>query len=469
MTASANPSATAAYPDRAGSPSVRNGGRRQGRPVLDRMSAAIPGLALVGSAVGLVVAWLSLSLNSLDAYRLLVVGLLALSLALLAAHARYEDGSWDREALVLFAAAVLVGAILARIPEYTYGHSINGVIHRSLFTAILILAVSLPSVCAAIYYVLGATPTARDVSRYPLIALPILLSLLVYGAILLELVQKGAPNLTWHAVSHAYSSQLTGATLIRESGMRNHILGTLLLVGMTAMIALPIGVGTGVFVSEYDGRLARVVSFSTQMLRAISVFILAVSAYSLVKYTGDHDPGNAISDLVRGSYRDAGGFSHAAKGSFVTASIFLSLLVIPVIARATEEGLRSIPRDIREGSLALGATEGHALLRILLPWSLPNIITGLLLGAAEAAGSVTVLLFIAGNGQYGIGPRHEATSLAYLIFSAKRGATSFTTVMGQYQFSAALLLLCITFSLTVAALILKQRFARRYRSGISYQ
>ena len=101
----------------------------------------------------------------------------------------------------------------------------------------------------------------------------------------------------------------------------------------------------------------------------------------------------------------------------------------PVIARATGEGLRSLPHDIREGSHAVGATDGHALLHILLPWAIPNIITGLLLGMAEAAGSVTVLLFISGNGQYGIGARHEATSLAYLIFASGRPKRSETALM----------------------------------------
>ena len=98
--------------------------------LLDRVSAIIPSVGAGGSALGLAVGCLSLSLNSLDAYRLIVGGLLASSLALLAAHARYEDGVWDREVIVLLAARMIAAAGLARIPEYTYGYSINGVIHR---------------------------------------------------------------------------------------------------------------------------------------------------------------------------------------------------------------------------------------------------------------------------------------------------------------------------------------------------
>jgi len=71
-----------------------------------------------------------------------------------------------------------------------------------------------------------------------------------------------------------------------------------------------------------------------------------------------------------------------------------SLLVIPIIARATEEGIRSVPLNLKEGSTALGASRQHTLFHILLPWSYPNIVTGLILGCAEAAGSLATIWFI---------------------------------------------------------------------------
>jgi phosphate transport system permease protein len=98
-------------------------------------------------------------------------------------------------------------------------------------------------------------------------------------------------------------------------------------------------------------------------------------------------------------------------GSYFTAAIILSLLVIPVIFRSTEEGIRSLPPEIRDGSMALGAPEGYTLTRIILPWSLPNILTGLLIGCAEVAGSVAVIMFIAGTGENGVSPLGEVTPL----------------------------------------------------------
>jgi ABC-type phosphate transport system permease subunit len=440
------------------------------RSLQEVVLSAAPAAALLASASGVLAGAASLSLNSLDPYRLAILGSMAATLFLLAAHVRYEDGVWSGEIGVLIGCCAVGAALLAVIPEWTYGYYINGIVHRSIFTALLLLFVGSWSTSTALYYVLGGTPTARDRSRFLFVALPITFTFLAYGLVLFRVVEKGAPDLSWHILTHAYNAQLTSSALVRSAGMRNHIEGTFLLMFLTATIALPVGVGTGVYLSEYGGRTAHVVGMCVSMLRSLSVFILGVTAFSLVRYSASHASGTALSDVVQGYYTGAGGFKQAANGSFITASVFLSLLVIPVIARATEEGCRSVPTDLRDGSKALGATDGHALLRILLPWSLPNIVTGLLLGLAEAAGSVTVLLFIAGTGQNGVGPFREVTSLAVLIFKAHpgKGPKSFTDFMSQYEFSAAFLLLIITLALTVGALVLKQRFAKRYRAGISY-
>jgi ABC-type phosphate transport system permease subunit len=431
---------------------------------------ALPALILIVGLAGTIVGTLALSLDSLEAMRLPLMGALAGSLLLFATQLRLRQHQWDLEVVALGIAALLGTGVLALLPEYMYGGEINAIVHRSLFTAIILLTIAPAAGCTALYHLLGSTPSARDVSRYPLVILPILIVLVLYGAILLRLVQEGLPGLSWQVITHQYVTQL-GAN--GQAGLRSHILGTLLLICMTCAIALPIGIGTGWYIAEYGGRLAHVIGFSASMLRAMSVFILALSAFNLTTLSRDHPTQDGLpfptllSDLVRGSYQ-TGGFKHAGNGSFLLVSVFLALLVIPVIARATEEGLRSLPHEIREGSHALGATDGHTFLHILLPWALPNIVTGLLLGAAEAAGGVTVLLFVAGTGERGVGPLHEVTSLGFLIFQSVRGPKTFTNVMGEYQFTAALLLLCITFALTIAALFMRQRFGKRYRGGISY-
>jgi len=428
-------------------------------------SRALPATAGVAAAGNIVLGCAALLDNSYDAFAVPALAGLALILLVWLAQARYSRGVWERELIILLAVCLAAGALLLAIPEYTYGHQINGIIHRSLFSSVFLLGVGVPALCFSIYHLLGATPSAHDVSRYPLIIVPIALALGAYGLLLARLIDDGVSGLSWHALTTAYKEELQPTGFVYDVGLRNHILGTFLLMGLTSLIALPAGFGAGMYVAENEGWLSRLIAFCTTMLRAISVFVLGVAAFSLVDFAEGYAVGNPISDFIRGYYTDASGFKHPAEGSFLLAAVFLSLLAIPVIARATEEGFRSVPVDIREGSVALGATEGHGFLRILLPWAMPSVITGLLIGAAEVAGSVAVILFIAGSGQNGFGLFNQTTSLSYLIFDVKYGPQPVQDLLAQYQFTAALLLVFLTLTLTIAALFIKHRFARRYQGA----
>jgi phosphate transport system permease protein len=424
-------------------------------------------LLLLLAMAGLVSGTVALVDNSGDSVAVPYLVALAAVLAGLFAHDRIRRGVWRMDVAVLFASTCAAILFLYSLPEFLYGANVNGIVHRSLFSSAALLGVSLAVSVHAIQRLLGSTPSARDAARYPVLILPMALACGAYALLLVRLVDRGLPDLSLSILTHAYSEQLQDQAFVHEAGLRNHLLGTLLLITMTCSISILPGVGAGFFMSEYRGPIAQAIAFATTMLRAISVFIVGVAAFSLVDFASDHAAGDAISDLIRGYFRDENGFLHPAKGSFLTASAFLSLLVIPVIARATEEGLRSVPREIREGSAALGATPGHTALRILLPWAAPNIVTGLLLGAAEAAGSVAVLLFIAGTGQNGVGPLKEATSLSLVIFEVKYGPKPFQDSMAPYQFTAALLLLAITVGLTVLGLYLKHRLSRSHRGVLT--
>jgi ABC-type phosphate transport system permease subunit len=237
-------------------------------------------------------------------------------------------------------------------------------------------------------------------------------------------------------------------------------------MGLTALISLPIGVSVGVFIQQYAGRrLAGVISFSTTALRSISGIILLVTVMSLLEMPA---PGSILYYLFHGYGYDVNGTLQVGRSSFLLTSVFISLLVIPLIARTTQEGLNSLPKEIHEGSLALGASKEHTLFHIQLPWSLPNIITGLLLGCAEAAGALTIIFLIAGTGEYGVSPLNETTSLAYLIFDCRYGRSlgdAVQDIMGSYQYTASLVLLIMTLGLTTAALLMKRNFAKRYKGA----
>jgi phosphate transport system permease protein len=435
------------------------------------------GAPLAAALVGVLAGGWALIDNGLDPLVVPTAGLVAVGLLVAIAGQARRTGRGDRLGIMLVGFAILVSVGLLLLPEYLYGAQVNAVIHRSAISAPLLLVLSVLTLSYALRGLLGGTPTAEDASFYPLVAVPVLLVLAAYGLLLGRVVVQGAGGISLDLLTTAWGQVAVGdpaaQTFVYQTGLRNHILGTLLLMALTCVISFIPGVAVGVFLSEYPGRISRVIGFSTTMLRAMSVFIIGVAALGFVGAAVDLPATSLLSQLIRGSFSlERDGVVQPGSGSFVTASVFLSLLVIPIIARLTEEGLRSVPRDIREGSVAAGATDEYGLRRILLPWAGPNIVTGLLLGAAEAAGSLAIVMFIAGNGEHGVGPLSSVTTLDYALFSTRFGSQPFIQTMGyraptDYAFTSALVLLFIVLGLTIVAMWMRRRFARRYRGSLT--
>jgi phosphate transport system permease protein len=152
-------------------------------------------------------------------------------------------------------------------------------------------------------------------------------------------------------------------------GMRNAIIGTLMLTGIAALIAVPVGVISGVYLSEYRGtRFASAVRFAADTLNGVPSIVIGVFAYGIAVLPFRH-------------------FSMLAGG------LALGIMMIPIIARTTEELLLLVPNALREGALALGATRAKAVMTVLVPAALPGIITGIVLALARVAGETAPLLF----------------------------------------------------------------------------
>jgi phosphate transport system permease protein len=159
-------------------------------------------------------------------------------------------------------------------------------------------------------------------------------------------------------------------------GMANAIVGTLMLVGLGSALAIPIGIMSGVYMAEYAGsRLASLVRFAADTLNGVPSIVIGVFVY-----------GFAVLPFRQ--------FSAIAGG------VALGLMMIPLIARTTEELLLLIPPALREGALALGATRARAVFTVLLPAALPGVITGVLLALARIAGETAPLLFTSFNNRF---------------------------------------------------------------------
>jgi phosphate transport system permease protein len=227
-----------------------------------------------------------------------------------------------------------------------------------------------------------------------LCALSVIVALIPLGFILFFVVSKGIQALNWN-----FFTKMPAPVGEPGGGMANAIVGTLMMSGLGALLAIPIGIISGVYMSEYAGsRLASAVRFAADTLNGvpsivIGVFVFAIAVLPFKQFT-----------------MTAGG-------------IALGIMMIPIIARTTEELLKLVPNTLREGALALGATRGRAVRSVVLPAALPGIITGVILALARIAGETAPLLFTSMNNSYwNVNPTQPTASLTVQIYTYANSA-----------------------------------------------
>jgi len=174
-----------------------------------------------------------------------------------------------------------------------------------------------------------------------------------------------------------------------EGGIFPAIFGTVLTVLLMSVVVMPFGVIAAIYLREYakQGFLTRLVRISVNNLAGVPSIVYGVFGLGFFVYI----VGGTIDELF---YSEALPAPTFGTGGLLWASLTLALLTVPVVIVATEEGLSRIPRSIREGSLALGATKAETLWRTILPMASPAIMTGLILSIARAAGEVAPLMLV---------------------------------------------------------------------------
>lgn len=159
-------------------------------------------------------------------------------------------------------------------------------------------------------------------------------------------------------------------------GIGNAITGTLLLIGLASILGLPLGIASGVFLAEFGtNRFGNVVRFVADTLTGVPSIIVGVFVYAII-------------------VRPMGGHSALAGG------VALAFIMIPIIARTTEEMIRLVPGSMREGALALGAPQWRVTIGVVLPASASGIATGAMLAIARISGETAPLLFTAFNSRF---------------------------------------------------------------------
>jgi phosphate transport system permease protein len=192
------------------------------------------------------------------------------------------------------------------------------------------------------------------------------LALLPLFAIFGDLVVRGASSINWD-----FFVKNPAAAGDSGGGVANAIVGTLIIVGLGSAIGLPLGIGAGVYLAEYgNGRFGTLVRFLADVLTGTPSVIVGVFVWMLV-------------------VRPMGHFSALA------GAIALSILMIPMVTRTTEEMVRLVPNSLREAALALGFPRWRATAQVMVRAAWPGIITGALVAVARIAGETAPLLFTA--------------------------------------------------------------------------
>jgi phosphate transport system permease protein len=247
------------------------------------------------------------------------------------------------------------------------------------------------------------------------------------------MIQKGAPAISWEFISGFPADGM------RAGGILPAILGTLYLTLGTAVFSVPLGIGAAIYLAEYAPE--------NGWTRAIRVAITNLAGIPSVVY-GLFGLGIFVLFLKLGT-------------SILAASLTLSIMTLPVIISTSEEALRAVPNSFRVVSTSLGATRWQTVRRIILPQSLPGIITGVILGLERAAGETAPILFtgaafflpnLPGS------PLDATMALPYHLFVI---STQVPGMPVQIQYGTALVLLSFVLVMNIIASVIRSRARAR--------
>ena len=227
------------------------------------------------------------------------------------------------------------------------------------------------------------------------------------------------------SIDLAFFTQLPKSPGEAGGGMANAIVGSALMVGLASVIGIPVGFFGGIYLAEYDtGWFANAVRYTADLLNGIPSIVLGIVAWNLWVV-----PMKSFSAWAGG--------------------VALSLILIPIIVRSTEQFLRAVPNSLREGSLALGANKATTILSVIVPAARRGILTGIILGVARISGETAPLLFTSLNNQFWTTNLGQPTaSLPVMIFTH---AISPYDDWHRQAWAAGLVLLTIVLLANIAA------------------
>ena len=227
-------------------------------------------------------------------------------------------------------------------------------------------------------------------------------------------------------------------------------LGTLVIATIAMAVAVPIGLFTAIYLVEYaSDRLRRMVKPALEILAGIPSVVYGFFAVL----------------TVAPAIRSAGSVMGIATSpnSALAAGLVMGIMIIPFISSLSDDALRAVPRSLRDGSLAMGATRAETMTKVLLPAALPGIMGGVLLGFSRAIGETMIVVMAAGLiASMTINPLDSVTTVTVQIVSMLVGDTAFDSPKTLAAFALGLVLFAVTLTLNIVALGIVRRYREQY-------
>jgi len=249
------------------------------------------------------------------------------------------------------------------------------------------------------------------------------------------LVSIGAKSLSWAFFTR---TPIPNGMAGYPGGMKNGIVGTAILIGLASVAGIPIGMLAGIYLAEYNAGsfLATPTRFIADVLSGVPSIVVGILGYELLVVPLGHHNGWA-------------------------GALALAFIMIPIVARTTEEMLLLVPRSYREASIALGATKAGTIIKVVLPAATGSVITGVMLAIARVAGETAPLLFTALGSQYlTLNPNEPFPSLTKQIFEY---ATAADPAQQKLAWAGILVLILLIFVLNVLVRFFVKTVAGRNR------
>jgi phosphate transport system permease protein len=290
----------------------------------------------------------------------------------------------------------------------------------------------------------------KDTIAEGITGVSVLLIIFIIVSILAITIVGGWPNLNWTFLSEFPKDGMT------KGGIFPAIVGTAVMTIIMAIAAVPFGVITAIYLAEYANEksvIAKTIRFAVKTLAVVPSIIFGL--FGLGFFIGF--VGKNMDTLVNGGVLKWG------QPNILWASFTMALLTLPVVIVSVEEAIRTIPREMREASLALGATKWQTIRKVVLPGSVSGILTGTILAVSRGAGEVAPILFTGAAYFLSDLPKSlsdQFMSLGYHIYIMSTQSSNVDATL-PIQFATTLVLLLLTFSLNAVAVTLRYRIRKR--------